>query len=496
MKNCYIYHLVRNEGMLFSSIRYLLFLTINVLLYYILPDRHRLYLLLASSLYFYCAWDPFSVIWLLAITVISYRAGLSLSRSDDPLKRKRITALSAGSILFILFIFKYLDFILLRAINAAGALGVHLSADTVTGILSIAAPIGISFYTFQSLGYIFDVFRGRTEASRDAVKYALSIAFFVHIMQGPIDRSDNLLPQLDEHHDFEYDRFCHGMAIFLFGAFKKVVIADRLAILVNTVYGNVRDYRGQAFWIASVFYTFQIYCDFSGYTDMALGSAELMGFRLPENFRRPYLATSVTDFWRRWHISLSRWFRDYVYIPLGGNRCSEARWALNVLIVFLISGLWHGTAWAFIIWGLLHGLCQVIGKYKARLSSRIFPTEHLWLRCFRIAVTFLIVNLLWIPFRVNSFEDLTLIFRRLFQFTPKLRIDSLGMVKEDFRLSLVLILFVILTDAVSERTSVYGLLQKLPVLVRRGLYMLCIFAIILFGVYGSLSAESFIYFNF
>ena len=484
------------EDMLFSSIRYVVFLTVNVLLYYMLPYRHRPYLLLASSIYFYAAWDPFSVLWLLAVTAISYSAGRSLSRCHSPLKRKKITVLSAGCILFILFVFKYLDFLLLQVIHAAGAFGLHLSSGTGTGFLSVAAPIGISFYSFQALGYIFDVSGGKTEASRDPVRYALSIAFFVHILQGPIDRSGLLLPQLDERHDFEYDSFCHGLAIFLFGAFKKVVIADRLAILVNTVYGNVNDYRGQAFWIASVFYTFQIYCDFSGYTDMALGSAELMGFRLSENFRRPYLATSVTDFWRRWHISLSRWFRDYVYIPLGGSRCSERRRDLNVMIVFLISGLWHGAAWAFIIWGLLHGLCQVIGRYKARLSSRIFPDEHMWLRCFRTAVTFLIVNLLWIPFRVNSFRDLSVIFGRLFALTPGFRIDSLGMVKEDFFLSLLLILFVILTDVISETKGGYNTLMKLPVFLRRSLYMLCIFVIILFGVYGSLSAESFIYFTF
>ena len=484
--------------MLFNSIRYLVFLTVTVLLYYVIPNRFRWFLLLASSVYFYSLWDPFAVLWLLAITVISYLAGILLMNVKDKKVKKGITILSAGSIILILFVFKYLDFFLAQVLSACGALNIQpaFSMPEEGGFFALAAPIGISFYSFQALGYIFDVAKGKTKAARHFGKYALYISFFPHILQGPIDRSDNLLPQLDEVHSFDYDLYNHGLAIFLFGAFKKVVIADRLAMLVDSVYGNLGEYSGQAFWLASVFYTFQIYCDFSGYTDMALGSAELMGFRLPENFKRPYLATSISDFWRRWHISLSNWFRDYIYIPLGGSRVAEWRWALNVMVVFLVSGIWHGAAWAFIMWGLLHGLCQVIGKYKGRLSARIFKRETWLLRCFRTLVTFLIVNLLWIPFRVNALEDLKVIGKGFFRLMPDFNVYKLGVGKQDVRFSFLLILFVIITDVIGETIGGYALLQKLHVVARRALYMVCVFVIILFGIYGSLSADSFIYFQF
>lgn len=484
--------------MLFSSIRYLVFLTITVLLYYLIPHRFRLILLLASSLYFYASWNPRSMIWLLSITAASYIAGLLLSRTEDIRKRRMITVISAGGILSILLVFKYLSFFLKQFFRAADILGIDsLSAiKSSADSLSFAAPIGISFYTFMALSYVFDVSRRKIAPTDNIGHYGFSIAFFPHLLEGPIDRPGDLLQQIAKKHDFDYDSFCHGLALFLFGAFKKVVIADRLTLLVDTVFNNVHDYTGQAFWVASVFYTFQIYCDFSGYTDMALGSAELLGFKLTENFKRPYLATSISDFWRRWHISLSRWFRDYIYIPLGGNRCSETRWAINVLVVFLISGLWHGASWTFIFWGLFHGLCQVIGKYKSKISSRIFHNETLPLKIFRILVTFLIVNILWVLFRANSFHDFLVICKRSFSLSPDFSIFKLGAGKGDVLLSLLLIAFVILTDVISELKGGYRFLQGFPVIVRRGLYMICIFTILLFGIYGSLSADSFIYFTF
>ena len=488
--------------MLFTSFRYFVFLTIIVVLYYAVPKRLRLPLLLAASVYFYAIWDPFSVVWLLMVTVISYLAGIILSQTQDEQKRKQITALSVGSILLILIAFKYKDILISRIRSVADAHGLLPSSYATDSkrLLAAAVPVGLSFFTFQALGYIFDVAKDKTKASWDFGKYALFISFFPHILQGPIDRSDNLLPQLDEEHPFDYESFSHGLVMILFGAFKKVVIADRLALVVNTVFGKLGSYSGQAYWVAMIFYAFQIYCDFSGYTDMALGSAELMGFRLPVNFKRPFLATSVSDFWKRWHISLSSWFRDYLYFPLGGSRVSEARWAFNVMVVFMVSALWHGTAWTFLLWGFMNGLCQVIGKYKNKLLASVFGDGYgdgsRLLHCLRVAITFLIVVLLMIPFRANSLGDLKVIIKGFLRLMPDFSIYKLGAGKEDVRFSIILIFFVIISDVISETIGGYKLLQKMPVLVRRVLYMACVFVILLFGVYGSLTTDSFIYFRF
>ena len=488
--------------MLFTSFRYLIFLTITVVLYYVVPVRMRLPLLLFASLYFYAVWDPFSLVWLLMIIVISYLAGIILSQTQDEQKKKQIAALSSGSMLLVLIAFKYKDVLITRILNIADAHGLMPAsyASDSKRLLAAAVPVGLSFFTFQALGYIFDVARGKTKASWDFGKYALFIAFFPHIMQGPIDRADNLLPQMDEVHTFDYEGYNHGLAMILFGAFKKVVIANRLAVLVDTVYEKVGGYSGQAYWVAAVFFAFQIYCDFSGYTDMALGSAELMGFRLPVNFKRPFLATSVSDFWRRWHISLSNWFRDYLYFPLGGSHVSEARWAFNVMVVFLVSGLWHGTSWTFLLWGFLNGLCQVVGKYKNRLLAGVFGDGYgdrsRIIHCLRVAVTFLIVVLLLIPFRANSLGDLKVILKGFFRPMPDFSIYHLGAGRQDVNFSILLIFIVIVTDVIGETVGGYALLQKMPVLVRRVFYMACVFVILLFGVYGSLTSDSFIYFRF
>ena len=488
--------------MIFTSFRYLIFLTITVVLYYAVPIRMRLPLLLIASLYYYAVWDPFSVVWLLVIIVISYLAGIILSQTQDERKKMQITTLSAGSILLVLIAFKYKDIVITRILNTADTHGLMPSsyASDSKRLLAAAVPVGLSFFTFQALGYIFDVAKDKTKVSWDFGKYALFISFFPHIMQGPIDRTDNLLSQMDEVHTFDYEKYNHGLAMILFGAFKKVVIANRIAILVDTVYGKVGEYSGQAYWVAAVFFAFQIYCDFSGYTDMALGSAELMGFRLPVNFKRPFLATSVSDFWRRWHISLSNWFRDYLYFPLGGSHVSEARWVFNVMVVFLVSGLWHGTAWTFLLWGFLNGLCQVIGKYKNKLFAGVFGDGYgdrsRLFHCVRVAITFLILVLLFIPFRANSLGDLNVIRNGFFRLMPEFSIYHLGAGREDVNFSILLILFVIVTDVISETIGGYTLLQKMPVLVRRVLYMACVFVIILFGVYGSLTSDSFIYFRF
>lgn len=481
--------------MTLNSVQYLLFFPSVVILYYLTPVRLRWIVLLLASYFFYACWNVELIFWLTLITLSSYGAGILLQKEESHKSKIVILSIVSVGILSVLFSFKYLNFTL-EQINALGLfVGFPVKFNTVKWAL----PVGISFYTFMALGYLFDVYHGKIQATKHLGKYALFISFFPHIAQGPIDRAALLLPQIDEVHRFDYDLVKKGLLLILWGAFKKMVIADRLALLVDTVFNNVTAYSGQAFWIASVFYTFQIYCDFSGYTDMALGSANLMGYRLYPNFNFPYLATSVADFWRRWHISLTSWFRDYIYIPLGGNRVSGIRWALNVMIVFLISGLWHGASWTFIIWGGAHGLCQLIGKYKNKLTEKFITCTDIssnFIKGANIFVTFLIVNFLWSLFRANSIQDWLVIFNRLA--VPMKNFDAfkLGMHKEDFIFSIILIVVLMLLEYLHSKNDLYVFIQSRSLPVRWTIYMTGIFFVILFGVYGTLNTNSFIYFAF
>ena len=479
--------------MVFTSVQYMLFLPCVTLAYWLLPLKARWPLLLAASYFFYAFVTPSFAIWLAVVTAITYLGGVLLDKYAEKKRKKWILFFSAGIVLGILFVFKYLNFTI-EQINAV--LG-WSGSQTALSSVSLVMPLGLSFFTFQALGYLFDVAKGKRPAEKHLGKYALFIAFFPHLSQGPIDRSDHLLPQLHERHSFDPEMATHGLVLILFGVFKKIVIADRLALLVNEVFNNVGAYSGQAFWLGSIFYTFQIYCDFSGYTDIALGSAELLGYRLQENFKRPYLATSVADFWRRWHLSLSRWFRDYLYIPLGGNRVSAARWALNVMIVFAVSGIWHGAAWTFIIWGLLHGFFQIVGKFKTeKITSRIVKKDSWLIHGLRVCVTFFLINLLWIVFRANSLQDLVSIFGKFFAWMPELTLTGFGISYQEMIFSFALIGLVILSDILDETIGCYALLRRMPLPVRWLLYLCALYGVILFGVYGSLSASSFIYFNF
>lgn len=482
--------------MTLNSVQYLLFFPLTVALYYITPGRLRWVILLLASYLFYACWNVELIIWLALITIVSYGAALLMEKRKEPASKKLILSISVVGILSILFVFKYLNFTLEQISFLSQIAGIRIHFEKVKWAL----PVGISFYTFMALGYLFDVYRGKSAATKHLGKYALFLSFFPHIAQGPIDRAALLLPQFDAAHKFDYELVKKGLLLILWGAFKKMVIADRLAMLADTVFNNVSAYSGQAFWIASVFYTFQIYCDFSGYTDMALGSANVMGFHLYPNFKFPYLATSVTDFWRRWHISLTSWFRDYIYIPLGGNRVSEARWALNVMIVFLISGLWHGASWTFILWGGLHGLCQLVGKYKSRLTDKYFVHKEgimaSLVKGANIVITFFIVNFLWSLFRANSMQDWLVMFGRLTVLMKNFNVFKLGMQKGDFIFSIVLIALLMILEYLHSKTDLYVFLQNRSLAVRWSVYMAGIFIVIMFGVYGTLSASSFIYFQF
>jgi len=336
---------------LFNSLHFALFFPVVTTLYFLLPHRHRLWMLLLASCYFYMALVPKYILILFFLIAVDYTAGLLIERAP-PEKRRLYLLCSLLANVLVLSIFKYFNFINANVGGVIEALGGRWSLPN----LNIILPIGLSFHTFQSISYVIEVYRGRQKAERNLGKYALYVLFYPQLVAGPIERPQNLLHQFDEPHRFDYARVTDGLKLMVWGLFKKVVIADRLAVAVDLVYNNPTSYSGWPLVVATYFFAIQIYCDFSGYTDMARGAAQVMGFRMMENFRAPYLATSIGEFWRRWHISLSSWFRDYVYIPMGGNQVPRWRWYANLMAVFLLSGLWHGASWTFVIWGGLHGL--------------------------------------------------------------------------------------------------------------------------------------------
>ena len=345
--------------MLFNSLQFAVFFPAAALIYFILPGKLRCAWLLAASYVFYMSANPKYAVLLLFSTGVTYAGGLLLGRV--PQKRKKaVLALCFAASLAVLALFKYFDFLLGNLNAALGLLG----AGPVSSPFSFALPVGISFYTFQALGYLVDVYRGDTKAERNFLRYALFVSFFPVILSGPIERSTNLLRQIRELPKkklWNFDRVTGGLTLMLFGLFQKMVIADRIAILANQVFDNYRMHEMFGLAVGAIAYTIQIYCDFASYSMMALGAAKVLDFGIMENFNTPYFARSMREFWRRWHISLSSWFRDYLYIPLGGSRCGKLRRYFNLMVTFLVSGLWHGASWSFVVWGGLHGLYQIIG---------------------------------------------------------------------------------------------------------------------------------------
>jgi len=390
--------------MTFNSINYLAFLPLIVLLYYTLPHRTRWAVLLAASYFFYMCWNPRYAILLAVSTVVPYIGALLIARSVSTWKRRAVLVASLSTNFGLLFAYKYWEFFAESADWLGAKLGVSLSLPAFDVLL----PVGISFYTFQTVSYTVDVYCRRVAPERHLGRFALYVSFFPQLVAGPIERASRLLPQFSSENHFDFTQMCFGCQLILWGIFKKVVIADRLAIYVDSVYNNVGCHECVTYILATYAFAFQIYCDFSGYSDIAIGSATLLGIHLMANFRQPYFATNLRDFWRRWHISLSTWLRYYVYIPLGGNRRGTAWTAVALMVTMLLGGLWHGANWTFVIWGGLHGLL-LIGS-RATLDSRnlLWDRLHLphWLRdAVRIGLTFHLVCFCWIFFRANSLSD-------------------------------------------------------------------------------------------
>lgn len=495
--------------MLFNSYDFLVFFPIAVFIYFIVPKKIRYVWLLLTSYYFYMGWNVKYAFLLFTSTMITYVSGLLLSAiksegSYGTVLKKCVVAISFISNLSILFFFKYFDF----AIENINAVLAALNIELLNPQFDVLLPVGISFYIFQALSYTMDVYRGDIKAEKNVLKYALFVSFFPQLVAGPIERSKNLLKQINKEHAFSYEKMTEGLTQMLWGYFLKLVIADRIAIFVDRVYGTEVLYDGKYLLLASVLFAFQIYCDFAGYSIIAVGAAKVMGFELMENFNAPYYAQSVAEFWRRWHISLSSWFRDYLYIPLGGNRKGTFRKYLNTMIVFLVSGLWHGANWTYVIWGGLNGLYQVIGSLLMPLRKRlhqVFPIleKNPIFVLLRVLVTFIVVDITWIFFRADSWEHAKSIINRILHMNnPELLANGtlyeLGLNQKNFVVLGIAIVILLLADAAKyQKIKLREVILQSNIVIRWTVLLAGIAVVLLFGIWGSgYEAVNFIYFQF
>lgn len=484
--------------MSFISIHFLIFFAIVVVLYFRLRFRFRWVLLLIASYVFYGYWNSSYIILIVFSTMVDFLAARWLYQTD-PMHVKRRRALLAASLsvnLGLLFTFKYFNFF-------NGSLAAVLPNYHALP-LDVLLPVGISFYTFQSMSYTIDVYRGHVKPETNPGIFATYVAFFPQLVAGPIERADNMLPQFHKYFKFDYDRTVSGLRIVLWGIFKKVVIADRVAVYVNAVYNDVYTYKGIPLIVATIFFAYQIYCDFSAYSDIAIGTARILGFDLMENFRQPYLSQSIREFWRRWHISLSTWFRDYLYIPLGGSRVPLMRNLVNLMIVFTVSGLWHGAKWTFVLWGALHGAFMVLELLAIRFAQKRPALFRVNIPpILQIIFTFILVCFGWIFFRSNSLTDAFYIVTHVFNFSDStqsavapLLNNSLAYASTEFALTWVLIALLTMVDWIDARWGLMSILGQPRALFRWGLY----YAITLVIIYSMMTAggpaQTFIYFQF
>lgn len=497
--------------MLFNSLEFMLFFPAVCLCYYVIPHRLRYIFLLFCSYFFYMCWNPEYALLMLTSTAITYVSGLLLDSAEkipDEGKRSRrkkwYVALSFISNLSILFFFKYFNFAADSIVRVLALAGISAEAPAFDVIL----PVGISFYTFQALSYTVDVYRKDIYAERNFLKYALFVSFFPQLVAGPIERSKNLLIQINEKHRFDFEQVRSGLLLMLYGFFQKVVLSEYLAIAVDNVYDTYTERTGFQLLLATILFAFQIYCDFGSYSNIAIGAAKVMGFRLMENFNTPYFSESVAEFWRRWHISLSTWFRDYLYIPLGGSRKGKVRKWINLMVVFLVSGLWHGASWHFVVWGFLNGVYQVIGEWLKPCKQKLVSFFHIDTRAFshkllRMLTTFVLVDFSWIFFRASFRQGLEILKRiagwgEQEWFTWGSNLESMGLTAQTRNVLIISLMILLFADICK-----YKGIKLIDWLCRQGIwfrwliYYTAIFGILIFGVYGpGFDASQFIYFQF
>ena len=476
--------------MLFNSFHFLFFFVIITSLYFLLPYNKRWALLLAGSCYFYMAFVPLYILILAFTIVIDYIAGIYIENSKGR-RRKHFLILSLIANIGVLAVFKYYNFI---NENFSYLLQGFALKNPIPH-LSILLPIGLSFHTFQAMSYTIEVYRGHQKAERHFGIYSLYVMFYPQLVAGPIERPQNLLHQFREKFDFDYVRVVNGLKLILWGLFKKIVIADRLAIYVNAVYNHADQHNGTTFILATFFFAIQIYCDFSGYSDIAIGCAKVMGFKLMTNFNRPYFSRSISEFWKRWHISLSTWFKDYFYISLGGNKVSVPRWYFNLFIVFLVSGIWHGANWTFIIWGALNGFYLVFAVITQNTRDKInrmsgiskLPKLHYFLQ---VITTFILCCFAWIFFRANNVNDAFTIIKKIFTFKGAVYYENPSMLIYSF----FGIIFLFLVEYKMEYyKGSFSFFNNPNWIIRNLSYAILLILIFLIGVFDG---GEFIYFQF
>jgi D-alanyl-lipoteichoic acid acyltransferase DltB (MBOAT superfamily) len=489
--------------MSFNSIQFLIFFPVVTFLYFALPFRLRPAMLLIASSIFYMAFIPAYILILLFTITVDYFAGRLIGGAQGR-RRKLFLIASIISNIGVLGFFKYFDFISYNLAHAAQALGWQHSLP----VLSLVLPIGLSFHTFQAMSYTIEIYRGTQKPEKHFGIFALYVMFYPQLVAGPIERPQNLLHQFYERHYFDYQRVVGGLKLVLWGIFKKIVIADRLAVFVDQVYNQPTIYRGIPLILATVFFAFQIYCDFSAYSDIAIGVAQVMGFRLMTNFNRPYSAKSIADFWRRWHISLTTWFRDYVYLPLVTRQDGRRRLYSSILLTFLISGIWHGARWTFVVWGALNGLYILVSIWTRNLRRKLRNILGLerWprlLASLQITITFSLVCFAWIFFRANSLSDAYYIVKHLFvgvgHFLTNLWLQETWanvLPGQPLPYSLIAglsIIFMGFIHLIQPHRSIRLMFSEKPIYFRWAMYYALILSIFFFGEF---QARQFVYFQF
>lgn len=487
--------------MLFNSFHYALFLPITVLVFYLLPTRYRWFWLVLASFYFYMVWRAVYVLLMMVSILAGYISGHKIQTALTPRAKFLWLMFSVVINLGLLAYFKYYEFI-------AGSLRPLLNlahAPYDLPMMEIILPVGISFHTFQIIGYNIDCYRGEAQPERGFGNLTLFVAFFPQMVAGPIERTKHMMPQMANPRMGEevgYAQFAYGLRRIAWGLFKKVVIADSLALYINAVYNAPSQHHGPALVLATILFAYQIYCDFSGYTDIAIGSAQLFGINLMENFRRPYHAPSVREFWRRWHISLSTWLRDYLYFAMGGSRVNWKRHCFNLLAVFFVCGLWHGAKWTFVAWGALHGFYLVFSiltdKWRRSFSNLVpWDSETVVALVLRTLLTFALVDFAWIFFRANSMPDAIHIISHLFKGWNGEQIVQFGSELAPYRATLITggigILALEAVEWMEEKKSIYQRIVEQPAMIRWSIYVLLTLSILIFGTFNQ---SAFIYFQF
>lgn len=477
--------------MLFNSFSYALFLPIVFCIYWALPQKFKWWLLLVSSYYFYMSWNVKYVILILFTTIISYFAAIFIEKEERKNKKKGILLIAAILCLCVLFVFKYFNFAMDSLSKVTNLLSIQLHTPT----LNLLLPVGISFYTFQTLSYVIDVYRGEVEAEHNFGYYATFISFFPQLVAGPIERTYNLLPQIKAEHYFDYESATYGLKRIAWGMFKKICIADVIAVYVDAVYRSLETNTGFPMLVAVLGFTMQIYCDFSGYSDIAIGTAKMLGISLMENFKSPYFSHSVREFWSKWHISLSTWFRDYVYIPLGGSRCGGIRNVFNLMLTFLMSGLWHGANWTFVIWGGIHGGALLLERILYQQIRFLNNKKRLY-KLLSWTIVFCFCNLAWVFFRAESVKDALFVISNMFNGISKGRqylSNSIGLGYWKCIKILFTVFLLALYDFYSKKTDVIVWLSKQKSLIRWTIYIMLVMWIFLFAQIGG---NNFLYFQF